>query len=237
MVASSSLQPSSPRIPRTLPTYQAGNASNNATTPAISPVEPTHCTALAECKAPPSIVAPDSNGGAAASFSGATESKESQNAADDNGQRFAKPGITPLLSVPPTTATNAVTNKMPGSPLTSGTCKRNSNPEEPGADGTDDEFKPVPGSGCQSSAERNIWSTFNPIWSCFPVKKARLPKASDRAADWGGTVGRPDGMNKFLGPKKPANRKSVARRRCLPFTAVFATHALIGLFRVFTVDR
>lgn len=98
-------------------------------------------------------------------------------------------------------------NKPPDSPLASGTCKQNRAPEEPEADGTDDELELAPGSGYQSSAERNIWSTFNPIWNCFPVKKARLPKASDRVADWGGTVGRPDEMDRFLGLKNPVNRK------------------------------
>lgn len=61
--------------------------------------------------------------------------------------------------------------------------------------------------GCQSSAERNIWSVFNPMWSIFDVRKARLPKPSDKGADWAGTVGRLDDLNGFLGLKKNVNRK------------------------------
>lgn len=61
--------------------------------------------------------------------------------------------------------------------------------------------------GCQSSAERNIWSVFNPMWSIFLVSKPRLPKPSDRGADWAGTVGRPDELNGFFGLKNPINRK------------------------------
>lgn len=61
--------------------------------------------------------------------------------------------------------------------------------------------------GCQSSAERNIWSVFNPMWSIFVVNKARLPKKADRGADWAGTAGKPDGLYMFLGTKNPVNRK------------------------------
>lgn len=61
--------------------------------------------------------------------------------------------------------------------------------------------------GCQSSAERNIWSVFNPMWNIFVVPKPRLPKPSDRGADWAGTVGRPDELNGFFGLKNPINRK------------------------------
>lgn len=61
--------------------------------------------------------------------------------------------------------------------------------------------------GCQSSAERNIWSVFNPMWSIFVVNKARLPKKADRGADWAGTAGKPDGLHMFLGTKNPVNRK------------------------------
>lgn len=61
--------------------------------------------------------------------------------------------------------------------------------------------------GCQSSAERNIWSFFNPMWNVFVVNKARLPKKADRGADWAGTVGRPEGLHMFLGTKNPVNRK------------------------------
>lgn len=67
--------------------------------------------------------------------------------------------------------------------------------------------EPGIGYGCQSSAERNIWSVFNPIWSAFVVDKARLPAASDKEADWSGTVGRPDKIKDFLGLKNPINRK------------------------------
>lgn len=184
------------------------NASNNGITPSISPAQPPHYTTVADCKVLPSIAAPGTSDGAATSLSGATESKESHNAADGSGQRLGRGGNTPLQSAPTTTAKGAEINKAPGSPLASGTCTRNSNPEDPDARGTDEGLEPMPTSGrCLSSAERNVWSTFNPIWNCFPVKKARLPKASDQVADWGGTVGRPDEMDEFLGLKKPVNRK------------------------------
>lgn len=83
--------------------------------------------------------------------------------------------------------------------------------------GGDDEKKDVAaaggecdiGDGCQSSAERNIWSVFNPIWSTFVVKKARLPKSVDQGADWAGTAGKPGGLGMFLGLKNPVNRKYV----------------------------
>eukprot|EP00752_Nemacystus_decipiens_P018232 g16360.t1 len=61
--------------------------------------------------------------------------------------------------------------------------------------------------GCQSSAERNIWSVFNPIWNIFVVNKARLPSRRDRGADWAGTAGRPEELHTFLGTKNPVNRK------------------------------
>lgn len=61
--------------------------------------------------------------------------------------------------------------------------------------------------GCQSSAERNIWSIFNPMWNIFVVNKARLPKKADRGADWAETAGRPDALHMFLGTKNPVNRK------------------------------
>lgn len=63
------------------------------------------------------------------------------------------------------------------------------------------------GDGCQCSAERNIWSVFNPIWNTFIVKKARLPKPGDRGADWAGTAGRPTELGMFLGLNNPVNRK------------------------------
>ncbi len=63
------------------------------------------------------------------------------------------------------------------------------------------------GDGCQSSAERNIWSVFNPIWNTFIVKKARLPNPGDRGADWAGNAGRPTDLGMFLGLKNPVNRK------------------------------
>lgn len=63
------------------------------------------------------------------------------------------------------------------------------------------------GDGCQSSVERNIWSVFNPMWSTFVVNKPRLPKASDREADWSGTAGRPGELKEFMGLKNPVNRK------------------------------
>lgn len=62
------------------------------------------------------------------------------------------------------------------------------------------------GGGYQSSAERNIWSVFNPIWRSFPVNKARLPRATDAGVDWAGTLGRPEELGLFLGMKNPVNR-------------------------------
>lgn len=61
-------------------------------------------------------------------------------------------------------------------------------------------------SGCQSSAECNIWSAFNPIWTTFSVSKARLSKATDAGVDWAGTSGRPDELRLFFGLKNPVNR-------------------------------
>lgn len=60
--------------------------------------------------------------------------------------------------------------------------------------------------GHQSSAERNIWSAFNPIWSSFRVRKPRLPKESDIKANWAGTAGIPDELSLFLGLNNPVNR-------------------------------
>lgn len=58
----------------------------------------------------------------------------------------------------------------------------------------------------ESSAERNIWSVFNPIWSARPGVKFRLPKPSDEGADWAGTVGVVDELKHFRGLNNSVNR-------------------------------
>lgn len=58
----------------------------------------------------------------------------------------------------------------------------------------------------QSSAERNIWSVFNPLWGSFRVNQPRLPRPSDAGVNWARTVGQPEEMKKFLGLKNPVNR-------------------------------
>lgn len=58
-----------------------------------------------------------------------------------------------------------------------------------------------------SSAERNIWSVFNPLWNNFLVREPRLPHASaDAGVDWARTTGRPEEITQFLGLKNPVNR-------------------------------
>lgn len=69
------------------------------------------------------------------------------------------------------------------------------------------------GDDCQRSAERNIWSVFNPIWHSFPVKKPRLPRVVDEGADWAGTVGKPDKLKLFWGLKNLTNRTCVLKVR------------------------
>lgn len=112
--------------------------------------------------------------------------------------------ITPIVvdAVAPTTRSSAAAENPSTMLPTSG-----------GVDETKDEEASPAGEecdiqdGCQSSAERKIWSVFNPMWNIFVVNKARLPKPADRGADWAGTVGRPDRLNMFLGLKNPVNRK------------------------------
>ncbi|CAM9734853.1 unnamed protein product [Discosporangium mesarthrocarpum] len=58
----------------------------------------------------------------------------------------------------------------------------------------------------QSSAERNIWSIYNPIWGAFPIQKPRLPRPEDTGVEWA-TKHVPDRLQSFLGQGQRLNKR------------------------------
>lgn len=132
------------------------------------------------------------------------------NVASMSGQRHHHSDGASLQTAAQTTAAGAgAGTNSPVILSTGSTWKHNPKLEKQTAHDACEVNKAVLGGGCQSSAERNIWSVFNPIWDSLPVTKARLPRASDARADWAGTVGQPGELKHFLGLKNPVNHTRV----------------------------